>query len=85
MLQVISGKHNLLKRLKNWVYFLKKKEYRCILSYIHTRSFGKKQALYIEFITSKLMYITNPDIKGIFIIHTKYGMMNVKLNMLNST
>lgn len=52
-------------------------------SQLHTYSFfGKKQALYIEFITSKLMYITNPDIKGIFIIHTKYGMMNVKLNML---
>lgn len=83
MLQVISGKHNLLKKLKNWVYL--KKEYRCILSYIHTLSFGKKQALYIEFITSKLMYITNPDTKGIFIIHTKFGMMNVKLNMLNLT
>lgn len=55
-------------------------------SHLHSYSFfGKKQALYIEFITSKLMYITNPDIKGIFIIHTKYGMMNVKLNMLNST
>lgn len=55
-------------------------------SQVHTYSFfGKKQALYIELITSKLMYITHPDIKGIFIIHTKYGMMNVKLNMLNST
>lgn len=64
----------------------KKKKGISMYSQLHTYSFfGKKQALYIEFITSKLMYITNPDIKGIFIIHTKYGMMNVKLNMLNST
>lgn len=29
------------------------------------------------------MYIINLDIKGIFIIYIKYGMINVKFIMLN--